>query len=373
MIEIAYSFSLLALAVALFAMGLQYLFLKVLDNPKLAAYRRASKAMAFTYLFFGVVNVCECLERITSVQESSLLFRMVTLTIASAQAFLFTYAMVSLINTKYMTGKRFRQEMFVILAFIAGGVVSYFTLNKNFTNIFAYIYTAFYLSQLIRYTLIFRKLYRRCILEMENYFSGYEEKRLRWIYFSFFSALAIGLVALIFMLFPFALFGFIFSIACLIFYVFFAIRFVNYTFAFNMLEAVITEEEEEEEEEEETYEVILQEFASNKSIAGMKELLNQWVADKQYCQVGLTLKNLADYLSTNTKYLSLYINNYEGKTFRNWIGALRVEESKRLMLDNPSSNLDTVAGAVGYCNKSAFLTQFIKQTNMSPSEWKKQL
>ncbi|MDR1719649.1 MAG: hypothetical protein LBR67_05945 [Dysgonamonadaceae bacterium] len=101
MFETAYIYSLWVLSVALFALGLLYLFLNVYDNPKLAAYRRASKAMAFTYLFFGVINILESLERNTSAAyDNAMLFRMVTLVIASAQAFFFTFAMVSLDNAK---------------------------------------------------------------------------------------------------------------------------------------------------------------------------------------------------------------------------------------------------------------------------------
>jgi AraC-like DNA-binding protein len=356
----------MALSVALFALGLLYFFLDVSDNPKLAAYRKASKAMAFTYCFFGVINILESLERHTSdTSDNALLFRTVTLIIASVQAFLFTFAMISLVNTKYMTRKRFRLEISTVSAFVVAGLISYLVLDKNFTSIFAYFYTGFYFSQLTRYTLIFRKLYRQCLLEMENYFSGHEEKRLHWINFSFFLALAIGLIALIFALLPFALFGLICSLACLIFYVFFAIRFVNYAFIFNILEDVISEEPTK------TDEVVLPEFAANEQIPRLESSINQWITDKQYCQAGVTIKDLATYLGTNTKYLSQYINSHEGKTFRNWIGALRIEEARRLMQENRSCTLDTIAEAVGYANKSAFLNQFSKQTSMSPSKWKK--
>jgi AraC-like DNA-binding protein len=368
MIEDAYIFSLFALSVALFAMGAQYLFLKVSDNPNLAAYRKASKAMAYTYLFFGVINILESWERYASAaSDNALLFRIVTLIVASAQAFSFTFAMVSLVNTKYMTQKRSWREVWSVLAFLVAGLASYFLWDKKVTSVFAYFYTAFYFSQLIRYTLIFRKLYRHCSQEMENYFSENEEVRLRWIYFSFHSALAIGLVALIFTIFPYAIFGLITSIACLIFYVYFAVRFVNYAFVFHILEEVILEEQETANDD------ILPDPVEKKYVTALKKQINKWVADKRFCQSGITIKNLADYLGTNTKYLSLYINSQENKTFRNWIGALRIEEAQRLMQENPYQTLDNIAEKVGYANRSALLCQFAKQTNMTPSEWKQSI
>ncbi|MDR1783057.1 MAG: helix-turn-helix domain-containing protein [Dysgonamonadaceae bacterium] len=367
MIENVYIVSLLALSFVLLALGFLYLFLKVPNDPKLEAYRKAAKAMAFTYFFFGVVNFMELIDRSThETSDNALLFRMVTLIIASAQAFSFTFAMVSLVNTKYMTAKRSWTEVAVVLVFIALGLTSYLVIDKSLTSIFAYFYTIYYFSQLIRYTLIFRKTYRQCLIEIESYFSDYEEKRLDWINFSFFTALGIGLIALIFTIFPYAIFGLITSISCLIFYVYFAIRFVNYVFVFNILEDVITEEPEEEEDNES-----LPDPVEKKSVTALKKRINKWVVDKHYCQTGVTIKDLALYLGTNTKYLSLYINNNEGKTFRNWIGALRIEEAQRLIQENPSRKIDSVAEAVGYAHKAAFLLQFAKHANMTPGEWKR--
>ncbi|MDR1724111.1 MAG: AraC family transcriptional regulator [Tannerella sp.] len=365
MIENVYIVSLLALSVVLFATGALLLFLNVNDDPKLTAYRRASRVVAFTYIFFGLINILECLERQTSNSyDNALLFRIVTLVIASAQAFSFMFAMVVLVNTNYMTRKRAWQEFSVVPAFIAIGIVSYLVLDERATSVFAYVYIAFYFSQLIRYTLTFRKLYRRCISEMENWFSENEEDRLRWIYFSFHFALGIGLVALVFAIFPYALFGLITSLACLVFYVFFAIRFVNYVFVFNILEDVITEEPDTDNNDSSP------EQLDNKTVAFLKRRISKWIAAKHYCVPGVTIKDLAYYLGTNTKYLSRYINDYEGKSFRNWIGALRIEEAQRMMRENPSCKIDTVIEAIGYANKSVFMLQFAKQTNMTPREWK---
>jgi AraC-like DNA-binding protein len=382
MIEDVYIVSLLALSVALFATGLMFLFLNVCNNRNLTAYRRASKAVAFTYIYFGVINILECVERQNSgggSGDNALLFRVVTLIIASAQAFSFMFAMVSLINTNYMTPKRTRMEIYPVLAFIAGGLMSYFLFNETVTNVFAYVYTTFYFSQLIRYTLTFRRLYRHCLLEMENYFAGYEETRLRWVSFSFYSALAIGLLALVFTVLPHAVFGLITSLACLVFYVYFAIRFVNYVFIFRMIEDVITVEPEEAVAVAEAAVAAVAVGTSagfpqtldSKMAASMKRRLNKWVAEKHYCQPGITIKDLANHLGTNTKYLSRYINDSKGKSFRNWIGALRIEEAQRLLQEDPYGKIDGIAEAIGYANKSAFQLQFAKQTGMTPSEWKK--
>jgi AraC-like DNA-binding protein len=332
----------------------------------LTAYRNATKVMSVTYLFLAVANLLESLERLTAeTTDNALLFRLVTLIIASTQAFFFTFSMISLFNTGYATWKRFWREVSVISAFIVMGIVSYLVLDISLTTVYSYCFMAFYFSQLIRYTLIFRRLYSRYLLEVENWFSGYEESRLRWINFSFYSALTIGLIAMTCIVIPSSLFGVGSSVVYLLFYVFFAIRFVNYSFVFNILEDVIVEDPEADNNGS------APESFDNKHLAAMKRRIAKWVAAKRYCEPGITLKDLADHLGANTKYLSRYINDYEGKSFRNWIGSLRIEEAQRQMQENPSIKIDIVAEAIGYANKSAFMLQFAKQTNMKPSEWKR--
>jgi AraC-like DNA-binding protein len=366
MIEFVYSMTLLILAVTLFALGLMFLFLNVSDNPKLAAYRNAAKAMAFTYIFFGVANTFEYIERLFGVEtDNSLLFRLITIIIASAQAFLFTFAMISLINTKYMKRKRFLREIFFISLFIVFGLACYLGTNKEIANIFAYFYTAFYFSQLLRYTLMFTKLYRNCLREMDNYFSGQEAERMRWISFSFFSAFAIGIMALILALYPSLPFGIIASLACLLFYVYFAIRFVNYAFIFNTIEEVLNEETEEE-----TLEESMPESTVNESVSALESRIAQWIADKQFTKQGITIKDTAQQLNTNRNYLSAHINQNENKTFREWINALRIDYAKKLLAENPGMDLWKIAEETGYANQSQFAAVFRKITSKTPTKYK---
>jgi AraC-like DNA-binding protein len=369
MIDYVYSMTLLILAAILFALGLMFLFLNVSDNPKLGAYHNATKAMAFTYIFFGLTNTFEYLERLSGMEiDNSLLFRIVTLIIASSQAFLFTFAMISLVNTKYMTRRRVLREIFLISLFILFGLFCYLGTNKAVANIFAYFYIAFYFSQLVRYILIFTKLYRNCLRKMDNYFSSQEAERLRWINFSFFSAFAIGIMALTPTLFPTSLFGIISSLTCMVFYVYFIIRFINYAFIFSTIEEIVNEKPETE-----TVDESLPESAVNESVSALENRIVQWVENKQYTVHGVTIKDMAAQLGTNRKYLSVYINKVENKTFREWINSLRIEEAKHLLRENPDMTATGIAERTGFSDRSYFVRQFVNLTGISPHAWRKRI
>ncbi|MDR2423098.1 MAG: helix-turn-helix domain-containing protein [Prevotellaceae bacterium] len=81
---------------------------------------------------------------------------------------------------------------------------------------------------------------------------------------------------------------------------------------------------------------------------------------------------MAKQLHTNRQYLSSYINTSRKQTFRNWIGELRINEAKNLMLQNPNMTITEIAARTSISEMSNFTRQFSKQTGLSPRVWRKQ-
>lgn len=100
----------------------------------------------------------------------------------------------------------------------------------------------------------------------------------------------------------------------------------------------------------------------------LKELMNK---EKIYCESELSLSTLAAKLNVHPNYLSQVINEKEGKSFFDYINALRVEEFKRLIALPQSSRftLMSLAFDCGFNSKSSFNKNFKKVTGLSPSEY----
>lgn len=100
----------------------------------------------------------------------------------------------------------------------------------------------------------------------------------------------------------------------------------------------------------------------------LKELMNK---EKIYCESELSLSALAAKLNVHPNYLSQVINEKEGKSFFDYINALRVEEFKRLIALPQSSRftLMSLAFDCGFNSKSSFNKNFKKVTGLSPSEY----
>jgi AraC-like DNA-binding protein len=347
-----------------FAYGIIFLFAPVSGSPLLGNYRKARYAMAGAYLFFVIVEVVEYLFG-NPVGYSVSVLQTVTLATSVSQAFLFTFAILALMEVRFPGWKYIFREAAFILLYLLAVIAAYAFCSVTCFGIAFYGFAGIYALILARYTFLFIGRYRQLRYRLDNYYSDEEAGRLRWIVFSFFAALSIGITALLTSVFMSTLAALIFTVIFDIFYTFFAIRFINYPHLFKTeIEQVVAGETMEEAQADSSPE------PCNSAFVLLEKRIERWIGEKGFIEQGITINTLAAKLITNSKYLSVYINTYKKMTFRKWINELRIEEAKRLLIEEPKTALANIAFALGFSDKSHFLRQFREHTGMSPTEWK---
>lgn len=97
--------------------------------------------------------------------------------------------------------------------------------------------------------------------------------------------------------------------------------------------------------------------------------------NKPYLNGELTIQELADRLGVSSAKISNYLNHYLNKNFFNYINEYRIVEAKNRIADTSYNNLTLVSIGLdsGFNSKSSFNSLFKKYTNLTPSEYKKQL
>jgi hypothetical protein len=218
------------------------LFIDIPDNPLLDNYRRARYMMVAAYLFLVVMDGASYYFGI-SLSSNPLLLQAVVLTIAFFQAALFTLSLLALLETDTTKKRRLFVEalLLIVAVFVVYAVCSEAVLKVAF-----YIFTGYYAFLLVRYTQLFMAGYKRFRLQMDNYFSDLEAGRMRWVAFSFFAALTIGIMALLAAVFASVFILLIFTAVYGVFYIWFAISFINYAHRFHEIENAISNETEEQ-------------------------------------------------------------------------------------------------------------------------------
>ena len=82
----------------------------------------------------------------------------------------------------------------------------------------------------------------------------------------------------------------------------------------------------------------------------------------------LTLRDVADRLATNTKYLSQVVNHHAGQNFQHFVNGYRIRAFKRKMMaqEVPNLTLFGLAMQCGFKNKSTFYKVFKEVTGITP-------
>jgi PAS domain S-box-containing protein len=93
--------------------------------------------------------------------------------------------------------------------------------------------------------------------------------------------------------------------------------------------------------------------------------------EKMYLNPTLTLRDLANRLHTNTRYLSQVINSLSGFNLQHFINTHRIEDVKRLIMskDHQNYTLYGIAQVCGFKNKSTFYKVFKEVTNQTPKDF----
>lgn len=135
------------------------------------------------------------------------------------------------------------------------------------------------------------------------------------------------------------------------------------------VEKRIEEKVEKEIERKETDNNSLPNKKKEKYVELLRPRIAKWVESKAYMREQFTIEELAAKLYTNKTYLSSFIREEYGMNFSGWIAHLRIEESKRMMRENPDQKLIDVAFNVGFSSLAYFSSVFSKIEGVSPSVW----
>lgn len=125
----------------------------------------------------------------------------------------------------------------------------------------------------------------------------------------------------------------------------------------------------------------LQDKYRSSSLKGLDEVklyysLKEMMSDKKmFLNPDLSLKEVADRLATNTKYLSQVVNHQAGTNFQHFLNTYRVEEVKSKILDTNYQHLTLfgIALQCGFKNKSTFYKVFKEIEGQTPKAYIKQM
>jgi AraC-like DNA-binding protein len=98
--------------------------------------------------------------------------------------------------------------------------------------------------------------------------------------------------------------------------------------------------------------------------------LDTWIIEKKFLN-NVSSHDLAKELGTNIVYLNNYITLKHNTTFKNYINYLRIEEAKKIIINDKNRiySIEGIAKMIGYNSINSFKTNFQKFNNTTLSEF----
>lgn len=339
--------------------------------------RKARNIIVPSYFVLALLSVLCCFTGYDSrIEPVSTLF------VASYQALLFTMSMMVFIRPAEVRWKMVGRQaggITVVGVILFGGMM--FT---DYFSGFFYVSLAAYIVQLLFYTWKFMQAYRKTVQEVEDYYDDEEESRLTWVKAGFYSALVIGIMAIVIMFRP-GLYM-LFVPLYVTFYGFMVMWFINYYHKMKFAFPVIAVPQDSADASncictvtavvpetffEETGNATIASDAGEEATAFemkrlLKERLQRYIDEKEYCQKDVPSSIVIDSFGINQSFFRQYMKDHYRMDFRLWRKELRLREAARLFTEHPEYSIDKICEMVGYNDSGNFNRDFKKMTGMTP-------
>lgn len=293
-----------------------------------------------------------------------------------------SYSMIALLNTE----RHRRQNLFVPGLFVSAVVAfmlleSYKSGNMKYFGFICLVALAAFMIQSITYIVYFDRAYKQSLKEMEEYYDEDESHKIKWVRFCYVITMLTNLFILVYL----CLYWFLdykmevaslYTLWYLLYMLYLTANYISFlgshklvldAVAHNVLTLSVRQKKtiaRESNKEGDFRRNIDKEFSS------LNMELKKWVDNKMYCEYDKTRDQVVEELHTTKELLNLYFIHKVGVDFRTWRTNLRIEEAKRMLLENEDLSLNMIAEMSGFSDKSNFHRQFTKIVGCSPKQFR---
>ena len=363
-----------------FVLGSLLLLIKA---PNTEYSRKIGKTKNTIAICFYICSILfyVCL-RYSGVGDYEIFSSMMMFVVNAVASAVLSFSLINLLDETYIENDKFYLNVGII------AVVS-IVFMKSFWWEEGWIRTAvrvavivLFIVQCIAHILVFRKAYGKRLKQVEAYYDEEEDYRMKWIRFCYIIMMLTQMFILVYMLLPRG-FMKIYNIWYSIFLLYFTANFISFlgshkllldAFAYKTLSGHdLMQKIAENKSRRKTVKDNSQEPSAIISEADIRKLersIDQWVKQKKYCEYDKSREEVAKELRTTKEHLHIYFSTIKGVDFKTWRTELRVEEAKKLLLENKEVSTNIIGEAAGFSDRSNFHRQFVKIVGCSPKQWR---
>ena len=294
-----------------------------------------------------------------------------------------SYSMIALLKAeRHKAQSLFMPGLFVSAAIALLLLESFRSGNAGYFLAICIVALIAFLIQSVTYIVYFHKAYKQSVLDLENYYDDDESHRLKWVRFCYVIAMLTNIFFLVYLALYWILdykmeVASLYTLWYLLYMLYLSSNFISFigshqlvldAFAHDVLSGNIFQNRRGKAKKKNINSD--RGISVDKRIEALDKAIEAWVEKKMYCEYDKTRDQIAAELHTSKETLHMYFMTKVGVDFRTWRTNLRIEEAKKLLLENKDASINIIAETSGFSDKSNFHRQFVKVVGCSPKQWR---
>lgn len=359
-------------------LGLLLLLIKV---PGTAYYKKIANTkntIAVCYLICSVLFFATL--RYSGISDYDVFSSLMMFVITATASVVLSYSLITLLEPGDFDHDKFYLNVgaVAVMSFI---LAKSFWWEDGFGKVAVMIISiVLFMIQCLGHIVKFRKAYLKSAKQLEMYYDEEEDTKIRWIKFCYIIMMLTQTFILVYMLLPSGMMK-IYTLCYSLFMLYFSANFISFlgshkllldAFAHKTLSGkelidMINERKDMKGKE------ALKKKSPGFNDAEFKRIeksLELWVKEKRYREYDKSREDIAKELRTSKESLHMYFTTVKKIDFRTWRTELRIEEAKRILLEDKNSSVNIIGEMAGFSDRANFYRQFVKFVGCSPREWR---
>ena len=293
-----------------------------------------------------------------------------------------SYSMIALLKTE----KHKKENLFIpglfVSAVISFLLIEMFCLGKmRYFWFVCVVALVAFLIQSVTYIIYFDRAYKQSLKDLENYYDEDESHKVKWIRFCYVISMLTNLFILVYLCLYYFLdykmeVASLYTLWYLVYMLYLTSNFISFigshklvldAFAYKTLSgqvfAHLPRRKRKQNED------AIGQYCENE-FRKLEKSLEKWVADKKFCEYDKSREDIARELNTSKEILYHYFVSKKGVDFKTWRTQLRIEEAKRLLVENRGLSIHIICEMAGFSDRSNFHRQFVMMVGCSPKQWR---
>ena len=316
----------------------------------------------------------------SGIEDYDVFASMMMFVITSMSSVVLSFSLINLLDEKYIENDKFYLNIGLVVALSVVFMRSFWMEKAWLRTLIHAIYIFVFVAQCVGHIFAFRKRYKEAIHKLEQYYDEDEEQKIKWIHFCYVIMMLTQMFILVYRIFPTGVMK-VYNVWYALFMLYFTANFISFlgshkltldAFAYKALSgqeltAIIKGMRKKSSAKDDEH---VPEPVNVMELKRLERSIDKWAGQKKFTEYDKSRDDVAKELGTTREMLHLYFTMYKGMDFKTWRTELRIEEAKRLLLENKELSTNVIGEIAGFSDRSNFHRQFVKIVGCSPKQWR---